>query len=132
MGISELLFRPEAAAIAAAAGAALVVGKSLIRLQNASNELGKSLRKLDLRITKLQEGLPEKRKRIHDLQSLVGPLKEKLRRINTYLDKLTEISHAAERKEVREQQKDEKEHKSRGSVVAPEQGRRPEGPANEL
>lgn len=121
-----MLFRPEAAAVASGIAAAVVVGKSLVKLQDASKEMGKKLRKLDRRIVKNEEGLPEKRERIKDLDVRMKPLKEKLRSLNLYFDKLTEIAHASGRKEVR-QEKKEDEGKPRGSVIAPDSGRRPSG-----
>ena len=88
--------------------------------------MGKKLRKLDRRIAKNEEGLPEKRERIKDLDVRMSPLKAKLRNLNLYLDKLTEIAHASERREVRQEKKEE-EAKPRGSVIAPDSGRRPAG-----
>ena len=126
MSITDLLFRPEAAAVASGIVAAVVVGKSLVKLQDASKEMGKKLRKLDRRIAKNEEGLPEKRERIKDLDVRMSPLKAKLRNLNLYLDKLTEIAHASERREVRQEKKEE-EAKPRGSVIAPDSGRRPAG-----
>ena len=126
MSVSDLIFRPEAATAVAVIGASIVVGKSLVKLNDATKELGKQLRKLDRRIAKKEEGIPETRERIKDLAVTLKPLKDKVRTLNLYYDKLNKIGHEAEHRETREESK--KEIKPRGSADTPDRGRRPSGP----
>ena len=127
MSVTDLIFRPEAVTAVAVVGSSIVIGKSLMKLQNANKELGKQLRKLDRRIAKREEGIPETRERIKDLAVTMKPLKAKVRTLNLYYDKLNEIGREVEDRGVREAEK--KEIKSRGSADAPDRGRRPAGSA---
>ena len=127
MSVSDLIFRPEAVTAVTVIGSSIVIGKSLMKLQEASKDLGKQLRKLDRRIAKREEGIPETRERIKDLALAIKPLKNKVRTLNLYYDKLNEIDHEVEDREGREAEK--KEIKSRGSADAPDSGRRPSGSA---
>jgi chromosome segregation ATPase len=127
MSVSDLIFRPEAVTVVTVIGASIVVGKSLMKLQEASKDLGKQLRKLDRRIAKKEEGIPQTRERIKDLAMEIKPLKNKVRTLNLYYDKLNEIDHEGEVREGREAEK--KEIKPRGRADAPDTGRRPSGSA---
>lgn len=93
MSVSDLIFRPEAVTAVTVMGSSIVIGKSLMKLQEASKGLGKQLRKLDRRIAKREEGIPETRERIKDLALAIKPLKNKVRTLNLYYDKLNEIDH---------------------------------------
>ena len=108
-------------------GAAVSIGRSIVVFKNSSNELGKTLRKVDRRIERLSEGLPETRESVARLEKEIGPLRETLRTINLYFDRINEVWTAAEMKEAREEQKEEVT--GRSSVEAPEKGRRPGGKA---
>ena len=127
MSVSDLIFRPEAVTAVTVVGASIVVGKSLVKLRDANKELGKQLRKLDRRIAKKAEGIPQTKERIKDLAVTMKPLRAKVRTLNLYYDKLNEIGREVEDREVREAEK--KEIKPRGRADAPDTGRRPSGSA---
>ena len=123
MGISDLLYRPEAVTFVVGVGAFVVIGRSLLVYQHASDQLWVTLERLDQEIRDCQKAIPGARQRVQELEMVVRPLKDKLRMLNLYYDQITAISLAAERKEVQ----DEKSNTSRGSVEAAAIGRRPEG-----
>ena len=119
--ISDLLYRPETVTIVIGVGAVLIISRSLLAYQKANDQLLRTLKKLDKEIRDREQGLPEARQRVNALEVGVPPLREKVRMLNLYFDKVNEIWSAAEMKEARK----EESKAIRGSVEAPETGRRP-------
>ena len=127
MQITEILLEPATITAITSIGAAVSISRSIIVFQNSSGALAKSLRKLERRIERVSEGLPETRERVLRLEVGMGPLRDRIKMFNLYFDRINEVWTAAEMKEARQEQKEEVT--GRSSVEAPEKGRRPGGKA---
>ena len=119
--VLDIVLAPEILAGALMLAAVAIAARAVIRMTGEAAELRLRLTVVEARLAKVNDGIPDKKKRIADITKVVSVVKPVEERLRTYYDLLSELNIEAEKAEheaeERERTKRERQHPRRESPI---------------
>lgn len=94
-------------------GALLMSVRSVLMFSRMASDMAPKLQKLDMALTKIRDGMGEKKKIVKDLTVIVDPLRSREGRLREYHERIKNIEMTHEREAANKDEKDEAEKRKR-------------------
>lgn len=94
-------------------GALVMSVRSILMFTRQASEMAPKLQKLDMALTKIRDGMDEKKKIVKDLSVIVDPLRAREGKIRAYYEEIKNIELNDERETASKEEKDEAEKRKR-------------------
>lgn len=94
-------------------GALVMSVRSILMFTREASDMAPKIQKLDMSLSKIREGMDDKKKLVKDLTVIVDPLREREGRLRAYYEEIKNIELAYERETADKEEKDEAEKRKR-------------------
>lgn len=113
MNLFDVILSAQAIAVILIIGALVMSVRSILFFTREASSMGPKLQKIEISLSKMQEGMDEKRSTVKELSVIVDPLRERESKLRVYYEALKNIELEFERESTQKAEKDEAEKRKR-------------------